>query len=273
MKDNIEIIDLVPKFLDFYGRAGQCDAEMRFDLWKKHYGFAAVPPGEDGLLLAKQQLETVWEKYEKVIPFLKQWAPDSVKIEESLSKIKSVLEYKESVDVVLIFFVGVFDGNAFAAPYGENRIAVCFPIEVGEDEIAIVHELTHLVHGKIIDSGMSWEKPISSLVMLEGLATQLSKHLVLGHRDEDYIEHEAGWLQDCYQGVEQILGGIKPYLKECSSERVFQFTMGTGTTGKVREGYFAGWKLVGDMLKDGWSFAQIARIKEADMADVLGKYI
>ena len=49
--------------------------------------------------------------------------------------------------------------------------------------------------------------------------------------------------------------------------------MGAGTTGKAREGYFAGWKLIGDMLEAGWSFADIAKIKEEDMANVLEKYI
>ena len=62
-------------------------------------------------------------------------------------------------------------------------------------------------------------------------------------------------------------------MQERSAESVFQFTMGAGTTGKAREGYFAGWKLIGDMLEDGWSFSDIARIREEDMVDVLVKYI
>lgn len=54
---------------------------------------------------------------------------------------------------------------------------------------------------------------------------------------------------------------------------MLRFTMGKGTTGRVREGYFAGWRLIGDMLADGWSFADIARIKEPDMVNALEKYI
>lgn len=273
MKDNIEIKNLVPQFLHFYNEAVGCDGETRFELWKKHYGFAAVPPGEEGALLAKRLLDAAWEKYERVIPFLEQWSPDSEKIQQNLSMIKSVLEYNESVDVVLIFFVGAFDGNAFAAPYGENRIAVCLPIENGENQITIVHELTHLVHGKMTGSAMSWGKTVASLVFQEGLATQLSKYLVPGYKDEVYVEHQEGWLQECRKDVKQILQGIKPCLQECSAERVFQFTMGAGTTGKAREGYFAGWKLIGDMLEDGWSFSDIARIREEDMVNVLVKYI
>ena len=273
MKDNIEIKNFVPKFLNFYNKAVGCDEETRFELWKTHYGFAAVPPGEEGALLAKRLLEAAWEQYEKVIPFLEQWSPDSEKIQQNLSEIKRVLEYNESVDVVLIFFVGAFDGNAFAAPYGENRVAVCLPIENGENQITIVHELTHLVHGKIIGSAMSWGKTVASLVFQEGLATQLSKSLVPGYRDEVYVEHQDGWLQECRKDVKQILQGLKPCLQERSAESVFQFTMGAGTTGKAREGYFAGWKLIGDMLEDGWSFSDIARIREEDMVDVLVKYI
>jgi len=272
-KDNIEVINLVPKFLNFYNNAIGCDEETRFELWKKHYGFAAVPPGEEGALLAKQQLESAWNKYEKVIPFLEQWSPNSEKIQQHLSKIKSVLEYNESVDVVLIFFVGTFDGNAFAAPYGEKRIAVCLPIEDGENEITIVHELIHLVHGKITGFSASWERTVASLVFQEGLATQLSKHLVPGYPDEAYVASQDGWLQECYRDAKQILQGIKPYLQECSAEIVVQFTMGTGTTGKTREGYFVGWQLIGDMLEDGWSFSDIARIREEDMVNVLVKYI
>ncbi len=273
MKDSIEIKNLVPKFLSFYNKAVGCDGETRFELWKEHYGFAAVPPGEEGALLARQQLEASWEKYEGIIPFLEQWAPDSEKIQQYLSEIKSALEYNESVDVVLIFFVGAFDGNAFAAPYGEKRIAVCLPIESGENHITMVHELIHLVHGKISGAAVNFGKPVASLVFLEGLATQLSRHLVSGYRDEDYIEHQDGWLQECCKDAERIVQGIKPYLQDCSPERIFQFTMGTGTTGKVREGYFAGWKLIGDMRTNGWSFPDIARVREEDMANILEKYI
>lgn len=273
MKDNIEIINLVPKFLDFYNKAVGAAEESRFELWKKHYGFAAVPPGEEGEILVKQQLKGAWEKYEEVIPFLEQWSPDREKIQQHLSKIKDVLEYKESVDVVLIFFVGAFDGNAFAAPYGENRVAVCLPIENGENQITIVHELIHLVHSKIAGFSAGWERAVASLVFQEGLATQLSKYLIPGYESEVYVASQEGWLQECCKDEKQILQGIRPYLQESSAERIYQFTMGAGTTGKAREGYFTGWKLIGDMLEDGWSFSDIARIKEDDMVNTLVKYI
>ncbi len=269
MKDNIEIINLVPKFLDFYNRAINSDAETRFELWKSHYGFAAVPPTAEGERLIKEQLESSWEKYKTVISFLEQWSPDDGKIQQHLSKVKEALEYDEAIDVVLIFFVGAFEGNAFAAPYGENRIAVCLPIENGENEITIVHELVHLVHSKVSGFTTSWEREVALFVLQEGLAMRLSQYLVPNHDDEDYVGSKDNWLQECNKDAKLIIQGIKQHLRDNSAERVFQFTMGNGTTGKVREGYFAGWKMVGDMLKAGWSFADIARIKEENMADIM----
>ena len=97
--------------------------------------------------------------------------------------------------------------------------------------------------------------------------------MVPGHPDKVYIQTQEGWLQKCREDANQILQGIKPCLQERSAETILQFTMGTGTTGKVREGYFAGWKLIGDMLEDGWSFPDIARIREPDMVNALAKYI
>lgn len=273
MQDHIEIINFVPKFLNFYRRAVGCDAETRFALWKEHYGFAAVPPGEEGALLARQQLEAAWERYAEVVPALERCSPDTEKIRRYLSEIKRALEYDEAVDAVLVFFVGAFDGNAFAAPYGEGRTAVCLPIENGEDTVTLVHELTHLVHGKIIGSAMRWEKTVASLVFQEGLATRLSKHLVPDREDEVYVGHRAGWLRECSEAAEQLLQGLKPFLRDCSAESIVRFTMGTGTVGKEREDYFAGWKLIGDMLDESRSFSALARVKEDDMAGVLERYI
>ena len=92
-KDTIEILNFVPKFLDFYNKAVDSDAESRFELWKKHYGFAAVPPGEKGMRLVKQQLEDSWGKYGQVASSLEQWMPEEDLVKEILSKIKRVINY------------------------------------------------------------------------------------------------------------------------------------------------------------------------------------
>lgn len=273
MKDNIDVINLIPKFSNFYNKAAECDAQTRYELWKEHYNFAAVPPGEGREQLIRQQLDSAWEKYKEAIPALEQWSPDLENTEAYLSYIKSLLKYNDSVDAVLIFFVGTFDGNAFVAPYGENRIAVCLPVETGDIEITIVHELTHLVHTKISGLSVCWEKSIASLILFEGLATQLSRHIISDYSDEAYVEHQQGWLQQCLDDEKRILQGIIPYLEKDSPETVQRFTIGTGTTGRTREAYFVGWRLIEKMLNSGLTFSDIARIQEKDAADTIKRFI
>lgn len=271
--DTLELRNLVPNFLKFYDLAAPCDGETRFELWREHYGFAAVPPGEEGATLARKLLDGAWEKYAAVVPGLRQWSPDSGRVQKILTEIKTALGYDGPVDVVLVFFVGAFDGNAFVAPCGGGRVAVCLPVEEGEDDVKIAHELTHLVHGRITGSDMSWERSVASLIFQEGLATQLSRRIVPGHDDEVYVEHRAGWLRECDADATKILRGIAPHLGDCSGESVHRFTMGDGASGHEREGYYADWHLIGDMLNDGWSFADLARVAGDAMAVVLRKYI
>ena len=44
-----------------------------------------------------------------------------------------------------------------------------------------------------------------------------------------------------------------------------RFTMGKGPSGLEREAYYAGWLVVGYWLEHGTTFAEIARIPEAEM--------
>lgn len=52
-QDQITIWNLVPRFLAFYRLASAAPPEQRWPLWQEHYGFAAVPPGEEGARLAQ----------------------------------------------------------------------------------------------------------------------------------------------------------------------------------------------------------------------------
>ena len=87
-KDDIEIINLIPNFLKYYNIAKTSKENERYALWKKHYNFAAVPPGEQGENLAEKMLEEAWDKYEQVIPILEEWSLDSSEILENLLFIK-----------------------------------------------------------------------------------------------------------------------------------------------------------------------------------------
>ncbi|QUW23736.1 hypothetical protein JSQ81_09720 [Sporosarcina sp. Marseille-Q4063] len=57
--DNIEIVNLVPKFLAFYEKAKSANGDMNliFELWEEHYNFAALPPVEARREMARAMLE------------------------------------------------------------------------------------------------------------------------------------------------------------------------------------------------------------------------
>ena len=69
-KDDMEVINIVPTFLKYYSLARLAEKSERYSLWKKHYNFSAIPPGEQGEQVAKKMLQEAWHKYEQVVPTL-----------------------------------------------------------------------------------------------------------------------------------------------------------------------------------------------------------
>lgn len=144
--DNIDIINLVPKFLEFHELANKdhIDENERWTLWKEHYNFAAVSPGEDGQIMARKLLNDAWDQYELNLSTFENWSPDITKIKTHLLKVKTLLGYDKPINFVVIYFVGGFENNLFIAPYDEEKIALCLPIENGDSDILLIHELnTH----------------------------------------------------------------------------------------------------------------------------------
>ena len=261
--DKIEIINYVPKFLNFYNRATQrsLTEEERWELWKELYNFAAVPPGPEGQKLAKSLLNDAWEKYLEKLPYLENWKPDSQLIKKYLAETKEFLGYKDNINLVIIYFVGGFENNPFISNYSDGRIALCLPVESGDSKIALTHELTHIVHSKTANLKIQWERTIATTIIQEGLATQVSKYMLPGKLDEHYLEHREGWLNSCKSKRAKIIKGMYPYLKKSSSEVIYKFTFGEGTTNIDREIYFVGWEIVGFLLQQGVTFKEIANIQ------------
>ncbi|WP_100012027.1 hypothetical protein [Lentibacillus sediminis] len=269
--DNVEVMNLVPKFLSFYELANEpnIDKGKRWKLWKEHYNFAAVPPGEEGQKMAMGLLDDAWEKYGPNISIIEKWTPDKEKVKAYLSKVKSLLGYNQPINLVVVYFVGGFENNPFVAPFDEEKLALCLPIENGDSDIYLTHELTHIVHSHTAQLMAGWERTIASTVLQEGLATQVSKYLVPGEPDESYIERKKGWLQSCRENKPEIFKGIIPFLNESSSEIVTKFTFGNGTTNNEREAYFVGWEIVQSLIAKGVTFKEMASIKEENIPDYL----
>ncbi|CAM3812626.1 hypothetical protein [Mesobacillus thioparans] len=262
--DKIEILNLVPKFLAFYLKANklEIDPEERWALWEDYYNFAAVPPGAEGRRMARNLLDTAWARYAEAISFIENWKPNEEKVREFLSKVKTLLSYAQPIDFVVVYFVGGFENNPFVALFDDGRLALCLPIELGNSDITLAHELTHVVHNCTANLTAEWERTIASTILQEGLATRVSQFLVPGHPDELYIEHKKGWLQSCKENRREILRGINPYLAESSSEAVTRFTFGNGTTNHDREAYYVGWEMVYFLLAQGVNLRKLLVFKK-----------
>ncbi|QFF98948.1 hypothetical protein PB01_08945 [Psychrobacillus glaciei] len=271
--NNIEIINLVPRFLNFYDKAIQpmIDEEQRWALWEQHYNFAAVPPGDAGRKIARSLFEQAWPHYDAKLESIKQWKSDETKLQLYLKQVKSLLKCFEPINLVVIYFVGAMENNAFVAPFDEKKLALCLPIEDGITETTLVHELTHVVHTHTANLATEWERTIGSTILQEGLATQISKYLVPGKPDYEYIEYKEGWLDSCIVNKKEIFKGAFQFLNDSSSEAVEKFTFGTGTTQHEREAYFMGWEIVQLLLKNGMSFSEMASVQERDIPDFIGK--
>lgn len=274
--DKIEIVNIVDKFLYFYQLALEQKAseEERWALWQEHYHFAAVPPGVEGQQLARKLLADAWEKYPAHIDYIKTWKANETIIQTYLEKVKEVLQCKEPIHLVIIYFVGGFEKNPFVAPYDETRLALCLPIETGNDDILLAHELTHIVHAKTASLSGDWERSIATVILEEGLATRVSAHIVPGENDREYVEFTEGWLEKCQKNNRSILSGIIPYLQANQSEILMRFTFGEGTTGMEREAYFVGWEIVAHLITENkWTFATLASIPTEQHPSLIGQAI
>jgi hypothetical protein len=267
--DNVELLDLVPKFLSFYHLANKpdIDEEKRWALWEEHYNFAAVPPGIEGRRMARNLLDEAWERYTDYLSFIEEWKPNEENVRDSLTKVKELLGYDQSIEFVVVYFVGGFENNPFVAPFDGDRLALCLPIENGESDIILAHELTHIVHTQTANLTAEWERTIAATILQEGLATRVSQFIVPGHPEELYIEHKKGWLQSCKENRAEIISGIFPFLEYSSSEAVTMFTFGNGTTNHEREAYYVGWELVNFLLDQGVTFKEMASVQEKDIPD------
>ena len=225
--DNIEIVNLVPKFLTFYERAKATngDTDLIFGLWEEHYNFAALPPVEERREMARAMLEEAWPQYESAISQLEAFQPDEQAISDSMKELKRLLGCDEDISIAVLYYVGAFEGNAFVAPYSDGRLALCLSVETAGADIALAHEMAHIVHSKTASLSMEWERSIASTVLQEGLAMRASQQIVPGYPDEAYSDHKTGWLEMATSKRNAILNGILPFLEDSSTEALQQFTI------------------------------------------------
>jgi hypothetical protein len=267
----LHVVDLSPRFLDFYQAAAGKDPETRWQLWNEKYGFAAVPPTPEGMQLARKLLDDAWPHYADALPVIRKGvAAMEPRPEAVLAKVAGLLGLEGPFEMQVTAYVGAFDGNAFTAAQGHKPM-VAVPLEMDPAQRALVfpHEMTHAVHMATAGLSGSWERSIAETIMQEGLAMHVAQALAPGHDVRDYVEHEPGWYDAVMAKSDAILRGLLPVLDKSDSATVFRYTMGTGSTGTEREAYVGGWLVVGELLKEGKAMREIARIPSAEMPGVV----
>lgn len=270
---DLQIGDVTPRFLRFYdfATANHLDEGARWTLWQKEYGIAAVPPTEEGRALARARLDSVWSRYNSLVgrvPALTARAADIGR--HTLPMVAQLLGASpDSVRVGLLLFVGEFSNNAYTVPPAGTRPAtVVLPVEVPDQRLTLTHELTHAVHEVVARIRNGYGAPLGETVLMEGLAMRATQRLDPGHPQPDYTPATAygrPWFAECSAHAAKILEGIRPYVSVANPATTERFTTGTGTTGLHDEAYCAGWTLVGKLLANGRTFAELARIPESEM--------
>ncbi|HEV2670531.1 MAG TPA: DUF2268 domain-containing putative Zn-dependent protease, partial [Gemmatimonadales bacterium] len=272
----VQIEDLTPQFLRFYDSAASqhADPQRRWDLWRRLYGFAAVPPTPYGDSLARRLLDSAWDRYPAALSTIARGAaglgifPDS-----AFRRVAGLLGCGDTVKVRLTVFVGGFEGNAFAYGHQNGRYGIAVPVEAGDPARSIIHELTHALHrGGCATFPSGYGQSVAELVVTEGLAMQVVRRALPGHDADYYTAAAPGWLADARARRRAILEGIRQHWTEHGPAAVQRFTFGAGTTGLHREGYYAGWELVGAMLdRLGMSLHDVATTDPAQYPALLAK--
>lgn len=266
---NFKVKDITPDFLAFYDSATKMKAseEERWELWKKMYHFAAVPPTPQGDSIARKLLNNAWSKYPAVMPLIKKGAavitPGATKMVYDIAK---MLRPDSALDITLQVYVGGFEGNAFnMARKRKVTMSVAIETPMPKRSVVMTHELAHAVHIGMGKMSGDWIRSVGAIIVSEGLAMHVSKKLLPGFSDKLITEYSPGWLSKANTRRTEILKNILPYVSSELPADVMRFTMGNGSTGLEREAYYAGWVVIGYRLKQGMSFLEIAHIDEKDM--------
>ncbi|MGH2443590.1 MAG: hypothetical protein ACRDFX_10565 [Chloroflexota bacterium] len=269
---SLHIENRVPRFVAFYHAAvnSRLDERARWALWQKEYGIAAVPPTAQGQALARKQLDAAWPRYASLVPELPTKEIEAVRAaRQAYSSVLTLLKAERSAaPVKLLLFVGQFSGNEFTAPPhapGDPPLIV-MPVETHNIKFALTQEFVHAVQMDIDHLHNGFAAPLGETVLTVGLAMRATQALLPGRPTSLYTWRDSDWLARCDAHKREILSGMLPYLARSDEANTTRFTFGTGTTGLSSEAYCAGWVLVGNLLRHGYTFRSLARMKERRMA-------
>jgi hypothetical protein len=270
----VMIEDISPKFVDFYDAASApgVTPDQRWALWKSKYDFAAVPPIATRDKLAREQLEEAWPKYAAAMPRIRRGAAGLAPNPQlRLDSVATLLGAQVPLRIRLITFVGYFHRNAFASGFQNGASTIAIPLEDSDQEHALemTHEFTHAVQRQM---GKGWDQQsVASAIFSEGLAMRVTQRLEPGLPTNDYSASSPEWLKSCQTRLPQVLAELEPHLADQGADAVAKFIYQTGSAGIDREVYCAGWRIVGDLQKHGFSFRRLGSMSRADAEKLVGR--
>ncbi|MCC5870432.1 MAG: hypothetical protein JJU27_18170 [Gammaproteobacteria bacterium] len=274
-KSSIRVVDMTPQFLAFYEKAvSEPDPARRFELWKEHYGFIALPPGlPDRDERARALLDVAWPDYAALMETLEAGAYSlSPQPGALLEQVAKLLGIGDAVPpIILLYYVGMFEGNAFFAAQPDGSLVVGLPAEMSQEhrEVVMAHELAHALHHSMTGLAVGPEGSVADLVISEGIAMHTTRAIFAEQPDHVHVAGSRDWLTGCDEQVVEILQALSSSLDAQGPEAVNRMTVGLGFTGMEREGYCAGWHLVGHLLDNGSTLADLVRMSEREVIAAL----
>lgn len=269
----IRIRDISPRFLTFYQSvlAEGASGDRRWELWREHYGFAAVPATAAGQALARRQLDESWEDYAPLLPRIRAGV-EAVRPRPRtiLQRVSELLELDRPMEVEVVFFVGTRGGSAFSYAL-PDRWQMALPIEEDprDREITASHEMAHGVHTELAGLRGEWYRSLGQMVLGEGLAMHVAGALYPGRSPWTYTGGGEGWYREAESREEEILRGVMGSADNATPRALDRFTVGPGPAGLRREAYYAGWVLVEHLLETGWTLPGLARVPRGLMGRVV----
>lgn len=249
----VEFTDLTPRFLEFYDSAMAVGAEpdRRWALWQHLYGFAAVPPTPAGRERARELLDAAWDRYADALPAIRAGAkawPLSPQV--VLDRVHAEMGCGAPPRVRVTAFVGAFDGTAFSWTWPPGVLNVAVPVEAGDAEASLVHELTHAVHAACSGGDLAHAQPPLRIVLAEGLAVHAVSALLPAGGTTRHLKADDAWLARCRTEGPRIVRALLDEPDVADPAVIERYTSGAGATGMPREAYCAGWLVVGWMLRE-----------------------
>ncbi len=265
----VNVVDLTPRFLAFFEAAQGLDPDARFALWQERYNFAAVPPSPEGEAMARRLLDGAFDRYPTALDRIRAGVNGmAIDPRAAAAEVAALLGADRPLTLEFIAYVGGFEENAYTFRGRYPTVAV--PVEASPEFQALVgrHEFVHAIHMELAGLSGGFERSVAELILQEGLAMRATEALMPDVGESRLLSGDPDWINAVRAQEREILSGAVPLLEAADGGSIMRMIM-RGPAGLRREGYYAGWVVVGRLLNEGWTFPRLARVPSGEMPELV----